>query len=125
MAVVAIALGSNLTSNDASLEKNLASALTLLDQMDGLSVSCASRWFRTPAYPAGSGPDFVNGAALIESQLEPHQILACLHEVEEHFGRSRLTRWAPRVLDLDLLFVGPTVLPDRPTVIDWMKIDRG
>lgn len=33
-----------------------------------------SQWFRTPAFPVGSGPDFVNGAARAESDLDAEEL---------------------------------------------------
>jgi 2-amino-4-hydroxy-6-hydroxymethyldihydropteridine diphosphokinase len=67
----------------------------------------------------------VNGAAELESGLAPESLLAALHGVETGLGRSRPTRWAPRVCDLDLIAVGDSVLPDRATVRRWMAIDLG
>lgn len=125
MAAIAVALGANLPSRHSSVANTLTSALALIAESRGFSVIRTSRWFRSPAFPPGSGPDFVNGATLIESELEPDQILGVLHEIEERLGRERNRRWAPRVCDLDLLFHADLILPDRRTVEDWIEIDRG
>lgn len=59
--------------------------------------------------PVG-GPEnqnaFVNGVARFQSELEPSEIMALLHEVEQGFGRLRRIRWDSRTLDLDLLLYG-------------------
>lgn len=75
--------------------------------------------------PAGSGPDFVNGAIAAETDLEPDALLARLHEIEAELGRTRNRRWQPRVCDLDLIAVGGAVSPDRDTVAEWMALDLG
>jgi 2-amino-4-hydroxy-6-hydroxymethyldihydropteridine diphosphokinase len=97
----------------------------MLDETPGIGVRRRSRWYRTPAFPPDSGPDFVNGAAELESTLEPEALLAELHRVESALGRARPSRWAPRVCDLDLIAVGDLVLPDRPTLERWMALDLG
>lgn len=81
-----------------------------------------SRWFRSPAFPSGSGPDYVNGAAVLQTTLPPAAVLTALHEIEAQLGRTREQRWGPRTCDLDLLGQGETVLPDAATVRLWMNL---
>ncbi|HET7605016.1 MAG TPA: 2-amino-4-hydroxy-6-hydroxymethyldihydropteridine diphosphokinase [Sphingomicrobium sp.] len=50
----------------------------------------------------GAGRDFANAVALVESEIEPVEMLARLKAVEADFGRRRGRRWGPRVLDLDI-----------------------
>jgi len=120
-----VALGANMAPEGGNPAETLVSALELLDSREGVTVARRSRWFRTPAFPPGSGPDFVNGAALVVSDLAPESLLAELHRVEAELGRERLARWAPRTCDLDLIAVGGTVLPDRKTLKEWMALDLG
>jgi len=87
-----------------------------------LSVRDVSTFWRSPAFPPGSGPDFVNAAAAVTGADDPWDILRALHEIEARLGRERRVRWAPRVLDLDLLALGDLVLPDRATVARWMAL---
>jgi 2-amino-4-hydroxy-6-hydroxymethyldihydropteridine diphosphokinase len=103
----------------------LGSALDLVAETSGITFQFRSRWFRTPAFPSGSGPDFVNGAAMLETVLDPESVLAALHGAEAALGRVRPARWAPRVCDLDLIAIEDTVLPDRATLERWMAIDLG
>lgn len=51
----------------------------------------------------GAGRDFANAVALVESELEPVEMLVALKRVERDFGRRRGRRWGERVLDLDLV----------------------
>jgi 2-amino-4-hydroxy-6-hydroxymethyldihydropteridine diphosphokinase len=87
-----------------------------------VGVQRVSRLFRSPAFPPGSGPDYVNGAAALRTDLPPEAVLAALHEVESQLGRTRETRWGPRVCDLDLLAQGDAVLPDAETVRRWIDM---
>ncbi len=120
--MILIALGANLTSPAGSPQATLEAALAALPAY-GLRVVSHSRWYRSPAFPEGSGPDFVNGAARLESTLSPGEVLAALHAVEADLGRSRGRRWVPRACDLDLLAVDDAVLPDRATVARWIGLD--
>ena len=118
---VAIALGGNLGLQGKSVHSTIIGALEKL-MSSGVCVSRISRFFRTPAYPAGSGPDYVNAAAILQTDLEPEALLALLHEVEAGFARERNARWASRTVDLDLLLVGDHVLPDPDTQRLWMDL---
>ena len=117
-----IALGANMPAEGHEPASTLTSALQLLDAMQSTSVGRVSRWYRSPAFPPGSGDDFVNGAAMLSTGLAPAQLLRALHESEARLGRTRPVRWGPRVCDLDLLGMGDTVLPDRATVARWMRL---
>ncbi|MFP5328664.1 MAG: 2-amino-4-hydroxy-6-hydroxymethyldihydropteridine diphosphokinase [Alphaproteobacteria bacterium] len=51
----------------------------------------------------GAGRDFANAVALVESDLDPPEMLGELKRIEREFGRRRGRRWGPRVLDLDII----------------------
>jgi 2-amino-4-hydroxy-6-hydroxymethyldihydropteridine diphosphokinase len=50
----------------------------------------------------GAGRDFANAVAMVESELDPPQMLSRLKALERDFGRRRGRRWGQRVLDLDI-----------------------
>lgn len=116
-----IAVGSNLPSQATSVRETVDLALELLARQ-ALEISARSRLFRTPAFPAGSGPDFVNAAVIVQTCLSARDLLTCLHDVEFQMGRSRTTRWEARVLDLDLLSYGSAVSPDKATYLQWRNL---
>jgi 2-amino-4-hydroxy-6-hydroxymethyldihydropteridine diphosphokinase len=58
-------------------------------------------------------PPFLNGAAALETELSPRELLDALLEVERRLGRERRERWGPRTIDLDLLLHGDDVV-DEP-----------
>ena len=51
----------------------------------------------------GAGRDFANSVALVESSLDPAELLRRLKGIEQDFGRRRGRRWGARVLDLDIV----------------------
>jgi 2-amino-4-hydroxy-6-hydroxymethyldihydropteridine diphosphokinase len=50
----------------------------------------------------GAGRDFANAVALVETNLEPNEILRRIKQIEREFGRRGGKHWAARVLDLDI-----------------------
>ena len=119
----AIALGSNETWQGLTSAELLNAALKALSQLPQIEVVRVSRYYQTKSFPAGSGPDFVNAAALIRSRLPAEGLLSALHKVEADFGRRRIKRWGARCLDLDLLFCADAVLPNTAEFQRWYNLD--
>lgn len=118
-----IALGANLPLGDVSPAETLRSAMAELS-VRGLGPVRGSRLFRSPCFPAGAGPDYVNAAAelTVRPGQGPGALLAILHGIEDAFGRKRLQRWGMRTLDIDLLAFGDLVLPDVATQAVWREL---
>lgn len=116
-----IALGGNSPSPIGGPQQSIVASLLCISQEVGEIVS-VSRFYRTPAFPAGSGPDFVNAAALVETGLDAAALLEALHAIEARFARERLRRWGARTLDLDLLSLGDEIRPDPATQAAWMAL---
>ncbi|WP_172300179.1 2-amino-4-hydroxy-6-hydroxymethyldihydropteridine diphosphokinase [Pseudoruegeria sp. HB172150] len=113
-----VALGANLQLSCSTPAETLTKALDRLHDSP-LEVTAKSRLFKTPCFPAGAGPDYVNSVVQLEGDLQPGQVLALLHAIEAEFGRHRVQRWGSRTLDLDLLALDDAVLPDRNTFERW------
>ena len=118
-----ISFGANLAERNNDLTSVLHKVLSELKTFKGIDVISESREFRTPAWPPGSGPDFLNAAIRLETSLLPNELMEVLHGIEQGMGRARPVRWGPRVCDLDLLMYGELILPDRATVERWMAMD--
>lgn len=97
---VAIGFGSNLGDSTAICRE----ALERLQASPGLGRPRISRFYRSEPVGYLDQGWFVNGAVLLETELEPLQVLDLAHRIEREFGRERRQRWGPRTLDLDLLF---------------------
>lgn len=117
-----IAMGANLPSEQGDLRDTFAVALELL-AAEGTNLVAISRIYRTPAVPAGAGPDFLNATISVRAAMSPAEMLATLHRIEAALGRTRVRRWEARVIDLDLLAAGQTILPDEATLRRWMDLD--
>lgn len=111
--MIIIALGANLPSpRYGSPAATLDAALANLAAR-GARTRLRSPWYESEPVPPSDQPWFVNGVAVLETRLGPADLLHLLHEVERDFGRVRRERWEARVIDLDLIAHGDTVLPDE------------
>lgn len=106
-----IGLGGNVGDVPATLD----AAMAAIAALPGTRVLLVSGHYATPAWGGIVQPDFVNAAAVLDTALEPMDLLDGLLAIERKAGRdrSRELRWGPRTLDLDLLLYGDVVL-DSP-----------
>ena len=97
MARAYLSLGSNLEP-----ERHLARAVDELRARFGAVT--VSSFLRTPAV-GFDGPDFLNAAAIIETDLDIVALDAWLHALEDAHGRRRdVPRFSDRPLDIDIVF---------------------
>lgn len=112
----AIALGSNLGGR----EEHLADAVARLAADPDLRLLAVSEWIETAPVggPAGQGA-YLNGACVVETTLDPLELLERLHAIERERGRDRAreVRNGPRTLDLDLILCGELVRDDERLVL--------
>lgn len=116
-----IALGSNAASAWGDVATTVQKASAAIARLSD-TPPVISRLFKTPAFPAGAGPDFVNAVIRIETRLSALDVLAALHEIEADAGRERTVRWGQRTLDLDLIAMADEVLPDATTHRYWRDL---
>jgi 2-amino-4-hydroxy-6-hydroxymethyldihydropteridine diphosphokinase len=102
-----IGLGSNLGDREATLN----GAIAALGNTPGVVVRTVSSFHETE--PVGGPPGqgmFKNAAAVIETTLDPLELLHALQEIEARFGRARTVRFGERTLDLDLLLFDDRII---------------
>ena len=63
-----LAFGANLPSEAGPPEATILAAIDALSQ-EGLHLCGFSGLFRTPCFPAGAGPDYVNAAAAVSGPV--------------------------------------------------------
>lgn len=112
MVQAVIALGGNLGDVGIAFDQALALAL---EHPEVQSVRSAER-YRSVAMGADAGAAFVNSAWVVETTLEPLELLDFLQQIENELGRTRDVRWGPRTLDLDLILYGDQVI-DHPRLV--------
>jgi 2-amino-4-hydroxy-6-hydroxymethyldihydropteridine diphosphokinase len=107
--VAAIALGSNLASEWGDREANLREAIRRVGLLG--EAQAMSSFYDTAPVGYTEQPRFLNGAMLLETELEPAELMRELLAIERAMGRDRAQSppKGPRVIDLDLLLMGDVV----------------
>lgn len=98
-----IGLGSNVGDRRAHLD----SAIARLRDERAWHLLRRSPIYETPPAGGPPQPDYLNAAVLLVTSLEARAILDRALDIERELGRvrSRETRWGPRTIDLDLLWI--------------------
>jgi 2-amino-4-hydroxy-6-hydroxymethyldihydropteridine diphosphokinase len=104
-----IGIGANLGEREATLRR----ALAVLDRRPAIRVAAVSTLRETDPVGLLDQPRFLNGAARLETELDPRALLDALLDVERELGRERTgPRFGPRTVDLDLLLYGELELAE-------------
>ena len=95
-----LSLGSNL-GNSAEILSSAAEALNEVSEVIALSS-----FYQTRPVGGPPQPDFINAVIIIETNLEPEELLLVAQAIEGAHGRERnenTVKWGPRFLDIDLI----------------------
>ena len=111
-----IALGANLPSKYGTPKETLSKSIEFMG-IRGLEIVSESSFHKTPAWPVGTDqPDYLNAVIEIDSNLDAEALIELLHQIELDMGRTRHKRWESRVIDLDLLAYGQTLIGWPPPI---------
>jgi len=105
---VYLSLGSNMGNRKA----NLHQAIVLLEKEVGQMVKSSHLYETAPWGNADQDP-FLNQAIMMNTTLEPRDLLTAIGRVERAMGRERKEKWGPRIIDVDILFYGKRVVRDK------------
>lgn len=105
MKTVYISLGSNVGDR----EQQIASAIQALGAR-GIHIVRQSSIYSTEPVDVATQSWFLNCVLEVETDLMPRQLLRVFHEVENELGRKHTVRRGPRVIDLDILLYGTSVI---------------
>jgi 2-amino-4-hydroxy-6-hydroxymethyldihydropteridine diphosphokinase len=100
-----LSLGSNV--GDRAL--NISRAIESLP-VHGVHVVQQSSPYETEPVELRDQKWFLNGVVEVETKLTPQRLMQALLEIERSMGRLRLTPKGPRIIDMDILLFGSTIL---------------
>ncbi len=97
----AVALGSNLGDRLAHLR-------AAVDEISGISkVERVSSLYETAPVGGPEQDPYLNAVVVLDSPMEPTDLLQTLQAIEAGQNRERTVRWGPRTLDLDIVAMDP------------------
>ncbi len=105
MKTVYLSLGSNVGER----EEHLAAAIAALDA-HGIRVTRQSSVYLTEPVDFEAQNWFLNCVVEAGTDLMPRQLLHAIRQIENEIGRRRLVRSGPRVIDLDILLCGSSII---------------
>lgn len=120
MTDVFVGLGSNLADPAAQL----GSAIAELAALPNTTLVAQSPFYASKPVGPQDQPDYVNGAAWLNTGLTPHVLLDHLQNIEQAHGRERLQHWGPRTLDLDVLLFGQQTLSDDRLTVPHAQLSQ-
>ena len=100
MKLAAIGLGSNIEPRIEALEKSILWVESLIGK-----VLQKSKVYESEPWGVLNQSYFLNQVVLVETELNPLEVLQYLKKIEALMGRVEGERWGPRLIDLDLLFL--------------------
>jgi 2-amino-4-hydroxy-6-hydroxymethyldihydropteridine diphosphokinase len=83
---------------------SLQAAVNFLDLRAGKVLRISSVWETSPVYVIDQD-SFYNAVIEIDTPLEPEALLEVCKKVEEEVGRIPRSKWGPREIDIDVLWL--------------------
>jgi len=114
--IVYLSLGSNLDDRDANLR-------TAIAQLSGLGQTVAvSSFYETEPVEMTAQPWFLNCAVKLDTEKMPRQLIAGILAIEQGMGRQRKQKKGPRVIDIDILLFGSSIIEIPPLTVPHAKM---
>ncbi|AKA70800.1 2-amino-4-hydroxy-6-hydroxymethyldihydropteridine diphosphokinase [Clostridium scatologenes] len=115
-----IAIGSNMGNK----EKNLLSAIELINKSIVTKVVSVSKFYETEPVGYVDQENFLNGAIEVKTLLSPKGLMKFLLEKEKELKRERIIKWGPRTIDLDILLYDNLVTFEQDIVIPHPRMEE-
>jgi len=100
MALAYLLLGSNLGNRFSYLNQ----AQQLISEYCGDIIN-QSHIYETAAWGFTNQPAFYNQVIILQTAIEPQQLMVTLLDIEEKIGRKREIKYGPRIIDIDILMI--------------------
>jgi len=116
--IVYLSLGSNLGDRSA----NLRTALEKLEDFG--TVAAVSSFYETEPVELAAQPWFLNCAAKLDTEKMPRQLIAGILALEQSMGRQRRQKNGPRIIDIDILLFGTSVIDISSLTVPHPKLHQ-
>ena len=99
-----------LGSNEVDRANYLENARFRISLLAG-KLTAASSVYETAAWGKTDQGPFLNQVVAVDTELGPELLMQTLFAIENSLGRKRtVEKWAPRTIDIDLLFYGDEII---------------
>lgn len=118
MAKVYLSAGSNVGDRQKFIK------LALQSISEFCKIIKVSSLYETEPWGKLDQPQFLNLCLLIETQLQPKQLLKKFKNVESNLGRTKNVKWAEREIDIDILFYENLILNEVDFILPHPRIEE-
>jgi 2-amino-4-hydroxy-6-hydroxymethyldihydropteridine diphosphokinase len=109
--LVFLSLGSNVGDRAGQLQ-------AAISQLRGVGpVVAVSSFYETEPVEFTEQPWFLNCAVALETDRNPQELMKAILDIEREMGRRRLQDKGPRLIDIDILLFGGTVMDSNEVTI--------
>ncbi|HLP95708.1 MAG TPA: 2-amino-4-hydroxy-6-hydroxymethyldihydropteridine diphosphokinase [Saprospiraceae bacterium] len=110
-------------SNIGDRAGNLKNAIGLIEKFIG-KIAKRSHVYETQPWGEPNQDAFLNMVIMINTSLEPRDILEKITKIERELGRERKEKWGPRTIDIDILFYGKRIIRDKGLEIPHPELHK-
>ncbi|MFA6058030.1 MAG: 2-amino-4-hydroxy-6-hydroxymethyldihydropteridine diphosphokinase [Taibaiella sp.] len=96
-------------SNQGNRKEQLEQSIAELELHAGTIVK-ASAMYETEAWGIEGLPAHLNQALLLQTKLNPTELLSVIHKIENKLGRVRQQKWGVRAIDIDIIYFDNIIL---------------
>jgi len=104
--IIYLGIGSNLGDK----KKNCITAINQIESSSRISRIYQSSFYKTEPVGVENQEWFINCAVTFNTALNPMELLKLIQKIELNLQRQRPYRWAPRTIDLDILFFDQEII---------------
>lgn len=112
-----VEIGLGFGSNVGDKVENVRRAIERVFRGPEFSFVAASSIWRTAPWGYLDQDWFANACAVGRTSLSPEEALTFTQSVEEELGREQTFRWGPRVIDVDILYLGEARIASERLII--------
>jgi len=109
--MVYLSLGSNVGDPAANLNAAIANLRGLGD------VAAVSSFYETEPIELTAQPWFLNCAVKLDTEKMPKQLMSAILDLEQEMGRRRQQKKGPRIIDIDILLFGNSIIETKGLTI--------
>ena len=117
--MVYLSVGSNLGDREGNLR-------TAIEKLKGIGnpIAVSSFYETEPVEVSGAQPWFLNCAVKLDTEKMPRQLIASILALEQDMGRQRKQQKGPRIIDLDILLFGSSIIEIPSLTIPHPKLHQ-
>jgi len=116
--LVYLSLGSNVGDQAANLR-------AAIDHLGSLGkVLAVSSFYETEPVEVTAQPWFLNCVVKLDTEKMPKQLLSGILDIEMEMGRRRLEKKGPRLIDIDILLFGNSIIETKGLTVPHVAMHQ-